>query len=433
MIGNISAQLNQNKFNEALSNLYKEKNVIVSGNIDEIELIRENEILFLLESDKLMVNDIEIEDKFYLLCKLRGGKKGRNEFYDGMNPGNRIVITGTYFKGSDKRNPGGFDYNSYLRSKGISGILIVNAYKDIVLIDQKSDAFKNAIFQSRKYIDEQIQTLQNAESASLLRGLLLADRKEIDKEIKTQFINSGVVHVLAVSGLHVGFIALIIIVLFGRFNIYLRSVITILGLLVFMLLTGVQPSVFRATVMAVIIIVAFLTNRTTNIFNSLAIAALIILIVNPYEIYSPGFQLSFSAVLAIGALYPHIAGAIKKLNIKSKVLRYALLFAGVSLSAQLGTLPFTVFYFGKLSIIALLTNFIVIPAIGLIIALAVTTLMINSFLPVAASFYATTNDSITNVLLSFINFTGELSYSHLIIPTYSVSVHYFQDTTPVVR
>jgi competence protein ComEC len=141
---------------------------------------------------------------------------------------------------------------------------------------------------------------------------------------------------------------------------------------------------------------------------------------NPYEIYSPGFQLSFSAVLAIGAIYPNISDAVNKLYIKSKIVKYVLLFFGVSLSAQLGTLPFTVFYFGKLSVIALLANLIVIPAIGLIIALAVTTLVINTILPMVAAFYAVTNDTITSLLLSFINYTGELSYSHLKIPAYSV-------------
>jgi competence protein ComEC len=420
MIGNISAQLGEININEQLSNLYKEKNVIVSGNIDKLELIRENEILFLLKSDKLMTNDIVVDDSFTLLCKLHGSKKGREDFYRRMKSGYRIVVTGTYIKGKDKRNPGGFDYNSYLRSKGIAGTLNVDNHKDIVVIDEDINIFDNAIFQSRKYIDRQIRTLHSAETASLLRGLLLADRKEIDKETKTQFINSGVVHVLAVSGLHVGFIALIIILLFGRFNIYIRSLLTIIGLITFMLLTGVPPSVFRATVMAVVIIVAFLTNRTTNIFNSLAIAALIILIVNPYEIYSPGFQLSFSAVLAIGAIYPRISFAVNKLSIKSKIIRYFLLFFGVSLSAQLGTLPFTVLYFGKISVIALFSNLIVIPVIGLIIALAITTLLINSFLPAVASFYAVTNDTITGLILSFINYTGGLSYSHIKIPAYSV-------------
>jgi competence protein ComEC len=233
MIGNISSQLGANHFNEKLSNLYKEKNVIVSGNIDKIELIREKELLFLLSSNKLMVNDIVVDDDFTLLCKLRGGKKGREDFYSRMKPGYRLIVTGTYLKGKDKRNPGGFDYNAYLRSKGITGILNVDNHKDIVVIDDESDVFKNAIFQSRKYIDEQIRSLHSLETSSLLRGLLLADRKEIDKETKTQFINSGVVHVLAVSGLHVGFIALIIILLFGRFNIYFRSIITILGCIYF--------------------------------------------------------------------------------------------------------------------------------------------------------------------------------------------------------
>ncbi|MEJ2196129.1 MAG: DNA internalization-related competence protein ComEC/Rec2 [Ignavibacteriaceae bacterium] len=403
-----------------LSNLYREKNVMVLGNIDKIELKRENEVLFLLECNRLVVNDIFIDDHFYLLCKLRGSNEGRNDFYDRMKPGYRIVVTGSYLKGQDKRNPGGFDYNSYLKSKGITGIMNINDYADIVIIDEDAYVFKNIIFQTRKYINEQLRLLHTEQTASLLRGLLLADRKEIDKETNIQFINSGVVHVLAVSGLHVGFIALIIIILFGRFNIFLRSVLTILGLLAFMFLTGAPPSVFRATVMAVVIIVAFLTNRTTNIFNSLAIAALIILIVNPYEIYSPGFQLSFSAVMAIGAIYPRLSRVINNLSIKSKIARYVLLFLGVSFSAQLGTLPFTIFYFGKLSVIAILTNVVVIPAIGLIIALAVTTLIINLFLPFAASIYAVVNDLITNLLLTFINYTGELSYSHINIPSYSI-------------
>lgn len=420
LVGNIYAQINQNHFNEILSKLYREKSVMVSGNIDKIELKRENEVLFLLECNKLVVNDIFIDDHFYLLCKLRGSNEGRNDFYDRMKPGYRIVVTGSYLKGQDKRNPGGFDYNSYLKSKGITGIMNINDYADIVIIDEDAYVFKNIIFQTRKYINEQLRLLHTEQTASLLRGLLLADRKEIDKETNIQFINSGVVHVLAVSGLHVGFIALIIIILFGRFNIFLRSVLTILGLLAFMFLTGAPPSVFRATIMALVIIVAFLTNRTTNIFNSLAIAALIILIVNPYEIYSPGFQLSFSAVMAIGAIYPRLSRVINNLSIKSKIARYVLLFLGVSFSAQLGTLPFTIFYFGKLSVIALLTNIVVIPAIGLIIALAVTTLIINLFLPFAASIYAVVNDLMTNLLLTFINYTGELSYSHINIPSYSI-------------
>jgi len=262
--------------------------------------------------------------------------------------------------------------------------------------------------------------MHNSKTAALLRGLLLADRREIDQETKTQFINSGVVHVLAVSGLHVGFIALIFIILLGRFNIYLRSVLTIIGLLCFMILTGIPPSVFRATVMTLVIIVAFLTNRSTNIFNSLAIAALIILIINPDEIYSPGFQLSFSAVIAIGVIYPIISRAINRLHIQSKFIRYVLLFMAVSFAAQIGTLPFTLIYFGKLSVIALAANIIVIPTIGIILSLSVVTLIIGSIFPPIALYYAATNDAITWLMLKLINLTGELSFSHFTINGYSI-------------
>jgi len=326
-LGNLTSYFNQMQFNPEVSSLYKEKNVAVSGTINTIELIREKEILFLLNAKNFITKNENINDDITFLCKLRGDKKGRNEFYNTMKPGYVIEVRATFTKGKERRNPGEFDYDSYLKSKGITGILTIKKFSDIKIVEERLNFFKNSIFQIRKIINEQLNSLHSNKTTSLLRGLLLADRREIDQETKTQFINSGVIHVLAVSGLHVGFIAFIFIIMFGRFNIYFRSVSTIAGLLCFMFLTGVPPSVFRATVMALAIITAFLTNRTTNIYNSLAIAALIILVVNPDEIYSPGFQLSFSAVLAIGVIYPLISDAINKLKIKSKLIRYFLLFA----------------------------------------------------------------------------------------------------------
>jgi competence protein ComEC len=419
-LGNITAQFSKEQFNPFVLKLYKENNVIVSGKIDKIELEREYEIQFLLSADKFIVNDKTVNDKINFLCKLRGNERGRKEFYNMMKPGFKIELTGRFKKGRERRNPGEFDYNAYLQAKGIQGIITIDSLTNIKIIDESQELFSNSIFQVRKYINKQISLMHNTETAALLRGLLLADRREIDQETKIQFINSGVIHVLAVSGLHVGFIALIFIVLFGRCNIYLRSVLTIIGLLFFMILTGVPPSVFRATVMALVIIVAFLTNRSTNIFNSLAIAALIILIINPDEIYSPGFQLSFAAVIAIGVIYPIISRVINRLHIQSKFVRYVLLFMAVSFAAQIGTLPFTLIYFGKLSVIALVANIIVIPAIGIILSLSVVTLIVGSIFPSIALYYAATNDLIAWLMLNLINLTGELSFSHITIIEYSI-------------
>ena len=420
LLGSLNVQLSKSKINPGIKKLYRESNVSVYGTIEKIELLRRKELLFEFSADTFKTKNKIFTGKTKLLCKLRGDGKSRGIFYQKVKPGNVLIIHGYYSKGSEQRNPGEFDYNKYLNSKNIAGLLYIDSLSQIKTVSENSCFFENVIFQIRKNIDEQIKSLHNPQTAALLKGLLLADRRDINYETKTMFINSGVVHVLAVSGLHVGFIAFIFIVLFGRFNIYLRSLLTILGLIIFMFITGIPPSVFRATVMAVVIIIAFLTNRSTNLFNSIAIAALIILIVNPEEIYSPGFQLSFTAVLSIAAIYPPIENQIRKWGINSKIIKYILLFAGVSLAAQIGTLPLTLIYFRKISVVALLTNLLVIPGIGIIISLAFTTLVFNLFAGFMAGVYAAANDFISGILFKIVDYTGSMNFSFIRMNNYSL-------------
>jgi competence protein ComEC len=420
-IGNLLAKENKISFAPFLTNIDKVKNTTAVGEIAKIDLIKSNELILYLTADSIYSEEFYIKDKIQLLCKIKADNKSLFELYDELKPGNYLKLTGYYYKGREERNPGEFDYDAYLKSKGILGILSINDTSSIKVINQQTDFFKNLIHQTRKKIDWQIKKYQSPETASLLRGLLLADRGEINYQTKQQFINAGVVHVLAVSGLHVGYIILIFLFLFGRFNLFLRSILTIVGLLCFMFITGVPPSVFRATVMAIVIFIAYLTNRSTNLFNSISIAALIILIINPNEIYNPGFQLSFAAVLSIALVYPFLEKHITSWNIQSKILEFFIVLAGVSLSAQIGTLPFTLMYFNKFSIIALFTNLIVIPTIGFIIATAVVTLTISSLLPVIAIYFATANDLITKWTLSLIKFSGDLSFSHVNIYNYTLT------------
>jgi competence protein ComEC len=419
-LGNYYAELNSIEKNTFFENIYSENNVTAYGKVKRIELQRSDKIIFYISTDSIRSETFLVKDNLTLVCNVKDTSENLDELYAELRPGNSIEISGNYYQGRKKRNPGEFDYHNYLISKNITGILYVNHKSDISINDRDKDLFADLIFYARKFIDSKFIELHSKETAALLRGLLLADRGEIDFETKTQFINSGVIHVLAVSGLHVGFIALIFYFLFGRFNIILRSALTIAGLIVFMLITGVPPSVFRATVMAVVIIIGFATNRSTNLFNSLAIAALILLLINPNEIFLPGFQLSFSAVLAIGAIYPLIEKGIKKLGIQNKILKYIILFMGVSLSAQLGTLPFTLIYFGKISVVALFTNLLVIPAIGVIIGIAIFTLIIGLISSVIATYYAIANELITSLLFKLITFTGDLNFSHIVIRAYSL-------------
>ena len=400
--------------------ILKENDFTTYGRISKIELRRGEDIVFKLNADSVLYTKTKIICNAIVLCRIKDDRKTKvDSLYNKLSPGNYARITGIYLKGSSKRNPGEFDYAKYLTALGISGTLGIYDIKNVKILNDKNDYFLNLIFNIRKKLDDKITKFHDSQTAALLRGLLLADRSNIDYDTRTEFINSGVIHVLAVSGLHVGFIAFIFIILLGRFNIYLKSIITILGLLCFMVITGIPASVFRATIMSCVIIISFLSNRTTNLFNSLAVAALIILFINPGELFQPGFQLSFSAVLSIAAIYPIIRKKINSLHLKYHFIKNILLFIGLSLAAQLGTLPFTLIYFGKLSLVALAANLIVIPLIGFIVANAISTISLSFILPSLAMYYAYANNLFSKILFAIVHAAGSSEYSFIWIRNFS--------------
>lgn len=416
LLGLATENLHEKGKNFIPDSIYVVKNFSAFGQVGNIDLPSEDGFTFLLKTDSICASKT-IETQVNLLCKLSDVKS--NKLFNKLLPGNKVKVNGTYRKGREERNPFEFDYNIYLRSKNISGTISIYKLNDISILDTRTDFFNNVIFSIRKSLNQVITELHTMETAALLKGLLLADRSDINFETKTQFINAGVVHILAVSGLHVGFIALIFFALFGRLNLYLRSILTMTGVLLFMFITGVPASVFRASVMAIIILVAFLSNRTTNIYNSLAIAALLILTINPSEVFNPGFQLSFSAVLSIAYFYPVISRGILKLGIRNNAVKYILLFAAVSISAQIGTLPFTLNYFGKFSLIAIFANLLVIPLTGVIIGTAVITIILFPISIWAASVCASANNLFSYLLFTIVGFAGNLKYAFIEIRHYS--------------
>ena len=390
----------------------------IFGEVKDIHLIHANKFEILLASDSLIVMDSthRIGKNFQANISF-SSKRRTNQLYNQLNIGNKIKLVGTLRKGRGMRNPGEFDYYKYLQSKNIVGLVYVKNITNFRIVDNQISIFANNIFKVRKWVAEKIEQNHNSITSGLLKGLLLADRSEIDYRTKESFINSGVIHVLAVSGLHVGFIVLIFLFLTNRIPIYSRTIITIIGLIAFLMLTGNPTSVFRATIMAIIMLLIFLSNRTYNSINSLFIAALIILLFNPQDIFNPGFQLSFSAVLSILIIYPIFN---KKITTKNKAFRFLFLFSTVSFSAQLGTLPFTLIYFHKLSIISLIANLFVIPMIGIIVGLGILTIFTSIFSSIFALYFASANMLFTDLMMLFVNMTGTQSFSFFYIPSFSV-------------
>ncbi len=396
----------------------KKSNTTILGEVSEISLIHNDKFLIIVQSDSVIVGDstILMENKFQ--CNVSFKSKYRTtQLYNNLKIGNKIKVTGTLRKGRGERNPGEFNYYKYLQSKGIVGLLYTKRFDEFKITNHEISYLKNSLLGARKWVAEKIDLSHNKQTAALLKGLLLADRSEIDYKTKRSFVNSGVIHVLAVSGLHVGFIVLIFMFLFSRISIYPRTILTIIGLVLFLFLTNTPASVFRATIMVVVMFLIYLSNRTYNSINGLSIAALVLLLINPSELFNPGFQLSFSAVLSILILYPILSN---KITTKNKLLRYLLLFSAVSFSAQLGTLPFTLIYFQKLSLISLFANLLVIPIIGVIVGLGVLTIFVTTFSTLVPLYFASANMLITDFLMKLVDITGSQQFSYLYIPNFSL-------------
>ncbi|MBK8946780.1 MAG: DNA internalization-related competence protein ComEC/Rec2 [Ignavibacteriae bacterium] len=385
--------------------------------IDDIELIKKKKLTFELSISEF--NNQKISNQKFLCNFWKDTLKNVEKIYDEIKIGNKIKFIGTVSKAKNQRNPGEFNYEEYLNNIGISGVISCYNYDDFEIIDDRKYFATNLIYEVRKLIDSRIKELYSEEYSYFLKGILLADRSDIDTETKTAFTNTGVIHVLAVSGLHVGFIAIIIFLLSGRINIKFKYYFSIIGIILFLILTGGLPSVFRASIMAILFFISKLSGRSTNGFNSIAIAAFIILVLNPSELFNPGFLLSFSAVLSILIIYPFFSKKLKTFRI-NKIVKNILLFFSVSMAAQIGTLPFTIYYFNKLSIISLFANLIVIPMIGIIVAVAVLSLLLSIISISFASIFSVANSFLISLIFYFIKLLSNLDFSYINIFNFSI-------------
>ncbi|MDH5380504.1 MAG: ComEC/Rec2 family competence protein, partial [Cyclobacteriaceae bacterium] len=236
---------------------------------------------------------------------------------------------------------------------------------------------------------------------SVLKALLLGDKSELSEETKVQYSKAGAMHVLAVSGLHVGVTYLMLTFLLGYIP-YLKNSKVIKGVLVISFLwfyaffTGMSPSVVRAVSMFSLFAFAELINRKSSILNTVFFTAFVMLLFDPLLLFQVGFQLSFMAVLGIVIFNPIFA---KFFTFNSKVLNYCWKIVSVSLAAQVTTLPIVLFYFHQFPVLFLITNLIILPVMPLIMVGGTILLFFGN------TFLAVLTGKVLGWLLCFINET----------------------------
>lgn len=219
---------------------------------------------------------------------------------------------------------------------------------------------------------------------ALVTATTLGDKSSIDKELRETYNISGAAHVLALSGLHMGIIyAILTLLTFGRRR---RSIITqtlvVVALWAFVFLVGMPSSAVRAATMLSLYALLTLGYREKASINALAFTALVMLAISPYMLFDIGFQMSFLAVLSILIWLPVMNEWVSPtLQQRYPPLRWLWGLTTVTLAAQLGVAPLIAYYFGRFSTFFLITNFVAIPAITIIIWLALVTLIIPVLIP----------------------------------------------------
>ncbi|MDZ7313822.1 MAG: DNA internalization-related competence protein ComEC/Rec2 [candidate division KSB1 bacterium] len=330
--------------------------------------------------------------------------------------GEALLLHGFLRLADGSRNPGAFDYRAYLQAQGISALF--RCRNQTPLWREKPGVWFwwwQAVGRAKIWIDARLAGFSRDQNLALLRGLLIGEREEISPEVMETFSRTGLVHILAVSGSNVGFIALIIFIVLSFLRVPRRWHLIFLlpGIVFYMYLTGAQPPVVRATIMAAVIIIGEYLERDADIYNSLGVAALVILLWQPLQLFQLGFQLTFMAVLGIAYLYrPLLFLFTRVIRTRWRPIRLTMALLAVSFAAQLATLPFSVHAFGRLPVMAIFGNLLVIPAAFIIVATACAACAF-SFIDFCAQAFGIVADLAAGMMITFTRWLAAIPLAYV--------------------
>ena len=238
--------------------------------------------------------------------------------------------------------------------------------------------------QREKLLERYHQQGLEDDAYALVAAMTLGDKTAIDKDLRQTYNISGAAHVLALSGLHMGIIyAALTLLTFGRRRRIVTQALIVIALWAFVFLVGMPASAVRAAAMLSLYALLTLGYREKASINALAFTALVMLSISPYTLFDVGFQMSFLAVLSILVWTPVLNDWVSPaLQRRWPPLRWAWGLTAVTLAAQLGVVPLIAYYFGRISTYFLLSSFIAIPAVTVIVWLALATLLIPGLTPV---------------------------------------------------
>lgn len=334
--------------------------------------------------------------------------------------GDRLEFLGTIYPLRANSNPGSFDYAKYLQLKEVFGLVYIPTPLDIRADRSRRLGIIGIVDRMRKALTDSFERNLSPVSAALASGILIGETRDIPDEVYRRFRDSGTLHLLAVSGSNVALVILFMILVLRPLSLKRkqRSIILIISVFVFALLSYGEPSVVRASLMASLVLLATILERRIDLNQIIATAALIILLIDPAQLFDVGFQLSFATAWGLIFITPRITGLFKTAQ-NRLWFRWIVFPLAVSLVAQMCSAPLIALYFDRVPAISVVANIVIVPLVSIGVVGALLLFLIDAIWPIMGLFFGSIIDTLLRVIAYFLELFGERT--SLVIRTVDLS------------
>lgn len=336
-----------------------------------------------------------MRDSLISVKKYDWESKQKNGILD-LNIGDRVVFFGEN-EDLDNMNIKGFDYGMYLKSVGINRYLMAKNFKLVgqSYILSKISIAKDYIIKTNKFLYKNLSGIVNA--------LVVGRIETVDEEIQYIFKDSGTSHIMAISGLHIGLIANMIVLLLGKISNLKRIIAIFIIIMVYSLMVGGGSSIYRAISMMAVLYASFFLDRDFDIENVVYVLSSIFIIMNPNVIYNASFLLSFGTVLSI--------------RIFTRYLKLLLCFNSVciSIAANILTAPIILFFYGEVSTVSIFGNIVAIPFVMIILVLDFLSIIFFNASFTISMAISQVNVHILDTLINVLKMIGDYGVNNIVI------------------
>lgn len=328
--------------------------------------------------------------------------------YKKIKVGSEIKLTGK-FKDLNKMSYESFDYGRYLRSMGYKGLIYLKDYSIV-----GNNLMYEYIYKVKSYISNTIRYLYKTNS-DFINSMMLGQKDDLSQNEKLMFTRTGTSHIIAISGLHTGILSGLIIFMMGKINKIYKLIVLSTMMFIYSAMVGNSPSIIRAIMFMISLYLSFFLDRKMDKISTLSFIGILFVINNPYIIYNISFQLSFLATLSIIYFYGYINN---KLNIK---------IISLTLSANILTIPIIYYNFEGIPLVSILGNIIIVPFVGIIIYLAMLSLILFNINIYISSIVVYINRFILETIYVLLEKISNLDFAYIAIEEpklYYVIIYY---------